>query len=139
LVLAFGRPYKRVGKSTVRMSKDEYERLVLEKHKDKLRFDNQVCKHATLEDIDWDLVTNIFIPKYESLTETKLVGNQKELLEALNCIIDDNPTRAGVLLFGKNHRKYLKMPTLQWPDIKEKKWGLNGLTIKNLMGIYSIR
>ena len=52
LVLAFGRPYKRVGKSTVRMSKDEYERLILEKHKDKLQFDNQLCKEASLEDID---------------------------------------------------------------------------------------
>ena len=29
-------PYKRVGKSTIKMSKDEYERLILEKHKDKL-------------------------------------------------------------------------------------------------------
>ena len=36
LVLAFGRPYKRIGKSTLRMSKDEYERLILDKHKDKL-------------------------------------------------------------------------------------------------------
>jgi len=34
LVLAFGRPFKRVGKSTVRMSKDEYESLILEKHKE---------------------------------------------------------------------------------------------------------
>ena len=47
LVLASGRPYKRVGKSTIRMSKDEYERLILEKHKDKLYFDSQICKEAT--------------------------------------------------------------------------------------------
>jgi len=42
----FGRPYKRIGKSTLRMSKDEYERLILEKHKDKLYFDSQICKEA---------------------------------------------------------------------------------------------
>lgn len=42
LILAFGRPFKRVGKSTMRMSKDEYENLILEKHKEKLRFDNQI-------------------------------------------------------------------------------------------------
>jgi ATP-dependent DNA helicase RecG len=46
IVLAFGRPYKRVGKSTLKVSKDEYgrgvlhtpfqERSILEKHKDKL-------------------------------------------------------------------------------------------------------
>jgi len=52
LVLAFGRPYKRVGKSTLQMSKDEYERSILEKHKDKLYFDSQICKEATLADID---------------------------------------------------------------------------------------
>lgn len=52
LVLALGRPYKRVGKSTVRMSKDEFERLILEKHKEKLRFDNQICEGASYDDID---------------------------------------------------------------------------------------
>ena len=53
LVLAFGRPYKRVGKSTLRMSKDEYERLILEKHKDKLYFDSQICKEATINPLLW--------------------------------------------------------------------------------------
>ena len=52
LVLAFGRPFKRVGKSSPRMSKDEYERLILEKHKERLQFDKDVCKEANLEDID---------------------------------------------------------------------------------------
>ena len=33
LVLAFSKPYKRVGRSTVKMAKDEYERLILEKHR----------------------------------------------------------------------------------------------------------
>ena len=45
-------PYRRVGKSTLLMSKDEYERSILEKHKDKLYFDSQICKEATLGDID---------------------------------------------------------------------------------------
>lgn len=33
IVLAFSRPYKRVGKSTIKMSKDEYKRKILETHK----------------------------------------------------------------------------------------------------------
>jgi ATP-dependent DNA helicase RecG len=37
-----GRPYKRVGKSTLKVSKDEYERLILEKHKDRSQFDTQI-------------------------------------------------------------------------------------------------
>jgi len=52
-----GRPYRRVGKSTLQMSRDEYcrgvlhtpfqERSILEKHKDKLNFDSQICKEDT--------------------------------------------------------------------------------------------
>ena len=134
LVLAFGRPYKRVGKSTVRMSKDEYERLILEKHKDKLSFDNQICKHATLEDINWDFVTKIFIPKYESVTETKLVGNHKELLEAIKGIIDDNPTNAGILLFGNNPQKYFINAYIAIARYKGKEVGIERLDYKEFTG-----
>ena len=52
LVLAFGRPYKRVGRSSPRMSKDEYEQLILEKHRDEPEFDKSICKEAKLKDID---------------------------------------------------------------------------------------
>lgn len=52
LVLANGKPYVRVGKSTRRMSKDEYEHRILEKHKDKLQFDTEICKSARLTDVD---------------------------------------------------------------------------------------
>src|SRR3989338_2167018 len=52
LVLADGRPYKRVGPSTRQMGKDEYEGLILEKHKSKHYFDTMICKEATLKDID---------------------------------------------------------------------------------------
>ena len=55
-------PYKRVGKSTIKMSKDEYgrallhtpfqERSILDKYKDKLYFDSQICKEAAIKDID---------------------------------------------------------------------------------------
>lgn len=44
------------------MSKDEYERHILEKHKDKLYFDSQICRGATLKDIDDEKVKS-FIKK----------------------------------------------------------------------------
>ena len=59
LVLSFGKPYKRVGKSTLRISKDEYERLILEKHKEDLRFDSQICTEAGLKDINREKSANI--------------------------------------------------------------------------------
>ena len=56
-------PYRRIGKSTLLMSKDEYgrgvlhtpfqERLILEKHKDKLYFDSQICKETTFKPLLW--------------------------------------------------------------------------------------
>ena len=48
LVLTYGKPFIRVGKSTVKMSKNEYENKILDKHKDKLKFDTQICKVSSV-------------------------------------------------------------------------------------------
>ncbi len=102
LTLAFGRPYIRVGKSTMKMSKDEYEMLILEKHKEKLQFDKQACEKATLKDIDWEFVKKEFIPLYERISDKRITGTLESILESLDCIKNKKPTNAGVLLFGKN-------------------------------------
>lgn len=106
LTLAFGRPYIRAGKSTMKMSKDEYERLILEKHKEKLQFDKQICDKANLDNIDWEFVTKEFMPLYENASGKKITGTSKAILESLNCIKDNRPTNAGILLFGKNPQKF---------------------------------
>lgn len=106
LVLAFGRPYKRVGKSTVRMGKDEYEGFILEKHRHKLQFDKQICKEAKLKDTDWRFVKEEFIPLYEKVSERKVIGTPQSLLESLGCIKNARPTNAGILLFGKEPQKF---------------------------------
>ncbi|RLG18119.1 hypothetical protein DRN63_01975 [Nanoarchaeota archaeon] len=49
-VFAFGRAYKRVGRSTLRMSKNEIERVILEKRR--VYWDEQICEEASMEDID---------------------------------------------------------------------------------------
>ncbi len=102
LLLSFGRPYKRVGKSTVKMSKDEYERLILEKHKEKLRFDNQICEGASLENIDEKKV-RWFLKK--ARTERGLDINEnlliEEILMRLKLTQDKKLTNAAILLFGK--------------------------------------
>lgn len=107
LVLAFGRPFKRVGKSTVRMSKDEYERIILEKHKEKLYFDSQICKGATLEDIDKDKVKR-FLEKarFERRLEINTDITVNEALKKLNIIKNSKFTNAAILLFGKNPQKF---------------------------------
>ena len=107
LVLAFGRPYKRVGKSTVRMSKDEYESMILEKHKEKLYFDSQICERATIADIDEEKI-KWFLRKVkeERNLDIKPTISPKEALRKLNLLVDNKLTKAAILIFGKIHQKY---------------------------------
>jgi ATP-dependent DNA helicase RecG len=103
LSLAFGRPYKRVGKSTVKMSKDEYERLILEKHKGKLYFDSQICQNASLKEIGGEKV-EWFVKEARrqrglDIDESLSTG---EILERLKFIKNKRLTNAAVLLFSKN-------------------------------------
>ena len=107
LVLAFGRPYKRVGKSTLQMSKDEYERSILEKHKDKLYFDSQICKEATLADIDKEKI-RWFLKKAKAERNLNIdyTASPSEALKRLNLLIDNKPTNTAILMFGKNPQRY---------------------------------
>ncbi|MEA3475404.1 MAG: helix-turn-helix domain-containing protein [Candidatus Cloacimonadota bacterium] len=107
LVVAFGRPYKRVGKSTVRMSKDEYESLILEKHKEKLYFDSQICKEASLGDID-NIKVKRFIERanFERRLEINPNITPKEALKKLSLVKKDKLANAAILLFGKNPQKF---------------------------------
>ena len=102
LVLAFGRPFKRTGKSTVRMSKNEYERMILEKYKDKLQFDNQTCKGASVRDIDkkklmW-FVGEAKKQRGLNISEDAL---PKDVLMQLKLMREGALINAALLLFGK--------------------------------------
>ena len=107
LVLAFGRPYRRVGKSTLQMSKDEYERSILAKHKDKLYFDSQTCKEATLKDIDKEKI-KWFLKKAKAERNLNIDYSTSsiEALKRLNLLIDNKPTNAAILMFGKNPQRF---------------------------------
>lgn len=48
----------------------------------------------------------MFIQLYEEVSKKKLVGSSKELLNSLGCIKNNEPTNAGILLFGKNPQKF---------------------------------
>ncbi len=107
LTLAFGRPYIRVGKSTMRMSKDEYEKLILEKHKDRLQFDRQISSNAKLIDIDKEALF-MFINEarlQRGLDVDKNLGI-KEILTRLKVLQGGKLTNAAVLLFGKRPQDF---------------------------------
>ena len=107
LLLAFGRPYKRVGRSTVRMSKDEYERLILNKYKERIRFDDQICKGATFKDINRDLLKEFILKgRFERGLDLSEKMSVQEILMRLNLLKDHKPTNASILLFSSPQRFY---------------------------------
>ncbi len=118
-VLAFGRPFKRVGKSTVKMSKAEYERLILEKHKDQLQFDKQRCKKADLKDIDQRKVKAYLKLREENRnisSRIKIPLNQ--FLINVNALEGKHPTNAGILFFGKDPLSFIEQAQLRFVRIK---------------------
>lgn len=134
LVLAFGRPFKRVGKSTIRMSKDEYEKLILEKHKDKLQFDTQLCLKATLKEIDkeklrWFLRKAKEERNYDIDPEVPI----KEALNRLNLIQDEKLTNTAILLFAKDLQKFFPQVKIRAGRFKGAD-GLDFIDMKVLEG-----
>jgi len=108
LILAFGRPYKRVGKSTVKMSKDEYERLILEKHKEKLQFDTHSCLMSSIKDIDktkfsWFLRKAKAERNFDIDPEISI----NEGLARLNLIENGKLSNTAILLFGKEPQRFI--------------------------------
>ncbi len=123
LVLAFGRPFKRVGKSTVKMSKDEYEGLILEKHKEKLYFDSHICKGATLKDIEEKKVREFLEQRAIKLkVEIPKVSIKDALVKTIKAVkLADSklkPTNAGILFFGKAPQDFISQSEVKVARLK---------------------
>jgi ATP-dependent DNA helicase RecG len=95
-----GKAYKKVGSEKRVIPPDELKKMILEQKRS--RWDEEICKNATLNDIDWSYITEVFIPLYEKTSGKKIVSAPQDLLKALGVIKDNKPTNAGVLLFGKD-------------------------------------
>ena len=107
VVLAFGKPFKRIGKNTVKMGKDEYTKKIIEIHKKDLYFDAQICADASFSDIDTKKVEE-FIKKARN--ERKLDVDKslsaEEALRKLKLMNGGRFTNAAVLLFGKEPQSF---------------------------------
>jgi len=106
--IAYGKPFKRVGKNTKLMSRSELERLLLEKNKDKMQFDALECRRATLADIDKKKVKE-FLSKAKRERRLKMNPDTstKEALRKLELLKDDKLTNAAVLMFAKEPQRFL--------------------------------
>ena len=107
VVLAFGKPYKRLGKSTIKIGKDEYKRKILEIYKKDLYFDGQICVDAKINDID-EKELKEFIQKAKSIRKLDIEDSTpvKQALTKLKLIKNGTLTNAGVLLFGKQPQDF---------------------------------
>ncbi len=133
LVLAFGRPYKRAGRSTVKMAKDEYERLILEKHKDKLYFDEQICKGAKITDISKEKLSD-FVKKAKEQRGLSIVSRASvtDILRKLKLMKDGKLTNAAILLFGKDAQYFFlqsELKAIRFKGVDETKPMLDFKTI----------
>ena len=104
--LAFGRSFKRIGNVTKLMKRDEYERLLLRKERDKLQFDSQICKEVTVKDIDKGKV-GWFLrkAKFERKLGIEPQIPPREALRKLNLLTNEGLTNAAILMFGKEPQK----------------------------------
>jgi ATP-dependent DNA helicase RecG len=119
LVLADGRPYKRVGRSSPRMSKDEYEQLILEKHKDELEFDKAICKEAKLKDIDSKKVeAYLKLREKNRNIPSKIKMPLNQFLVNIKAVSKSKPTNAGILFFAKDSLKFIPHTQLRLIKIK---------------------
>lgn len=103
--LAFGRFFKRMGKSTLLASRDELEKMIVEKKG--VRWDSEICEGASLKDIDEEKV-KWFLRKarYERNFDIEPETSIGEALERLELMKERELTNASILLFGKNPQKF---------------------------------
>lgn len=116
------------------MSKDEYEKLILEKYKDKLQFDTQICLKATTKEIDkeklkWFLRKAREERNYDIDPETPI----KEALNRLNLIQDEKLTNTAILLFVKDPQKFFPQVKIRAGRLKGAE-GLDFIDMKVLEG-----
>lgn len=100
-VFAFGRAYKRVGKTNHRLGQNEIRELSLQSAH--MSWDRQICKDASLEDIDEEKVT-WFLKKarFERNVTIEINTPLQEVLERLKLMKDDDLCNASILLFAKH-------------------------------------
>ena len=104
---AYGRAYMRVSDEDKLLSAKELEKLILEKNKDKLRWDKEICEGAGLEDIDEDRL------KWFLGESGKNHHSIKSSLDKLGLIEDGKLLKTAIILFGKNPQQFFSNAKLR--------------------------
>ena len=113
-----GIAFKRVGASNQRISREELERIILEKYKPRLSAeDNPV--NATLSDISESII-NRFVQVAEKTRHVRLTYSSKEdFLRRIGLIRDSTLTLASILLFSENPQPYVPYAVVKCGRFKD--------------------
>ncbi|MBI5065188.1 putative DNA binding domain-containing protein [Candidatus Woesearchaeota archaeon] len=110
---AYGRAYIRVSDEDKQLSAKELENFILSKNKDKLRWDNRICKRASLNDIDYETIKR-FVELVRKAGRIIVENDSEEMiLRKLELLTNSGLTNAGILLFGKAPNLFFKNITLR--------------------------
>ncbi len=106
-----GEAYRRMGNTTVQMSAEEYNHMLLERLHSDQRWENQPAVGWSVDDLD---IEEIQRTVYEAVQKGRMddpgTRDPKDLLRGLKLYRDGIPWRAAVVLFGKAERIGFDMP-----------------------------
>jgi len=101
-------PFKRVGTTNQAMARDEFERLLLERNRHRLLWDMEVNEHASISDLDEDLIRRFVRTAQEArnlgVSEHLPLG---EILSGLDMLKEGSLTNGAFALFGKRPQNHL--------------------------------
>lgn len=99
-------PYKRVGTTNQAMTREEYERLLLERNRHRMLWDMEANEHASISDLDEELVRRFVrtaqIARNLDVSENLPLG---EILTGLEMLKEGSLTNGAVALFGRRPQK----------------------------------
>ena len=111
--LAFGRAFFRSDRVTVAMSRDEYERRLLDRLREAGGYERRVEPDTGLTDIDpgsvADFATRTRMPHDASTT----VESPETLLQRLHLLAQGQPTVGALLLFGRKPQRAFPQATIR--------------------------
>lgn len=100
--LAFGRAFHRIGRATVAMTRDEYERRLLDRLRESSGFERRIVDGVSTADLDASAVNQWKAAARDRLKSIEATATTAEVAERLHLGHGPTVTVAGWLMFGKD-------------------------------------
>lgn len=106
-----GQAYKRVGNTSPKMSRDEYNRILIERFHGERRWETEIAEGWTLADLDTSEVTRTV---EEAIRRGRMedpgTRDPQSMLRGLSLLRNEQLLRAAVVLFGRQERLEAELP-----------------------------